>query len=152
MQTENSATMLSSYPGWQNFQFSPNNHYWFFFLHILLSTIAFKLLQLLHQNIYIFSQEMFGSVPIYNIDVQTFGGKWHQNWHRNVKKTPWQHASPGARPYLMHHSVMWKLLSGMQDRFTNNVRSSRGGGRAVIMIYSLELAIIRLRNIYGGMK
>ena len=27
--------MPNSYPEWRNFQFAPNNHYWFFFLHTL---------------------------------------------------------------------------------------------------------------------
>ena len=35
--------MPNSYPEWQNFQFAPNNHYWFFFLHTLPSMIVFKL-------------------------------------------------------------------------------------------------------------
>ena len=35
--------MPNSYPEWQNFQFTPNNHYGFFFLHTFPSTIAFKL-------------------------------------------------------------------------------------------------------------
>ena len=35
--------MPNSYPEWRNFQFSPNNHYGFFFLHTLPSTIAFRL-------------------------------------------------------------------------------------------------------------
>ena len=35
--------MPNSYPEWQNSQFARNDHYWFFFLHILPSTIAFEL-------------------------------------------------------------------------------------------------------------
>ena len=34
------------YPEWQNFQFAPNNHYKFFFLHTLSSNIVFKLLNM----------------------------------------------------------------------------------------------------------
>ena len=55
MQIDNSVTKLTvrhheacrmmpnSYPEWWNFQFAPINHYWFFFLHTLPSTIVFKL-------------------------------------------------------------------------------------------------------------
>ena len=35
--------ILSSYPEYQNFQFAPNNHCGFFFLHALPSTIALRL-------------------------------------------------------------------------------------------------------------
>ena len=31
------------------------------------------------QNIYIFGQEMYGSAPVYDVDVETFGGKLRQN-------------------------------------------------------------------------
>ena len=42
--------MQNSYPEWRNFHFAPNNHYSFFFLHTLPSTIVFKLeYALLHQ-------------------------------------------------------------------------------------------------------
>ena len=67
MRIENSATrvtarhregcrvMSNSYPKWWNFQFAPNNHYGFFFLHTLPSTIAFRLEYVL---IYQFYTEM----------------------------------------------------------------------------------------------
>ena len=42
---------------------------------------------------------MFGSAPIWDVDVRTFGGKWRKNWSRDVKnwrhdvkKTTWRHA------------------------------------------------------------
>ena len=35
--------MPNSYPEWRDFQFAPNNHYGFFFLYTLPSTIAFRL-------------------------------------------------------------------------------------------------------------
>ena len=42
--------MQTSYPEWRNFQFAPNNHYRFVFLHTLPSTIIFKLeYALLHE-------------------------------------------------------------------------------------------------------
>ena len=44
--------MLNSYPEWQNFQFAPNKHYWFFFLHTLSSTIVFRLEYLLFYQLY----------------------------------------------------------------------------------------------------
>ena len=55
----------NSYPEWRNFQFAPNNHYWFFFLHTLSSNLGVILL--LRWNNYIFDQDMFGSVPIYDV-------------------------------------------------------------------------------------
>ena len=53
--------MPNSYPKWQNFQFPPNNHFGFFFLHTTASTIAFKRLYAL------FSQ--------YNAEISTFSVK-----------------------------------------------------------------------------
>ena len=44
--------MPNSYPEWRNFQFAPNNHYRFFFLHTLPSTIAFRLECVLFCHIY----------------------------------------------------------------------------------------------------
>ena len=55
LRIENSVTMVTvqhreacrvmpnSYPETRDFQFAPNNHYGFFFLHTLPSTIAFRL-------------------------------------------------------------------------------------------------------------
>ena len=40
-------------------------------------------------NIYICVLEMIGSSPIYDDDVETFGGKWPRNWSQ---KTSWRHA------------------------------------------------------------
>ena len=44
--------LQNSYLEWQNFQFAPNNHYWFFFLHALSSTIVFKLEYVLFYQVY----------------------------------------------------------------------------------------------------
>ena len=44
--------MPNSYPEWRNFQFEPNNHYRFFFLHTLPSTIAFRLEYVLFYQLY----------------------------------------------------------------------------------------------------
>ena len=84
MRIENSVTRVTvrhheacrvkpnSYPEWRNFQFAPNNHYRFCFLHTLPSMIVFKLgfalfYQLMRWNKYSLGQEMFGSVPIYDV-------------------------------------------------------------------------------------
>ena len=45
-------TRPDSYPEWQNFPFAPNNHYGFFFLRTLPSTIAFKLEYVLYYEFY----------------------------------------------------------------------------------------------------
>ena len=79
-QHEACRVMRNSYPEWRNFQFAPNNHYGFFLLHIVPSTIAFRLEYVLFYQTdadltTIFDQEMFGSVPIQDVDVETFGGK-----------------------------------------------------------------------------
>ena len=87
--------MPNSYPDWWNFQFAPNNHYGFLFLHTLPTTIAFKLEYVLFYQFYaeittFFNQEMFGSVPIEDVDVETFGGNdvnmtsEHEKWRQNV--------------------------------------------------------------------
>ena len=44
--------MPNSYPEWRNFQFTPNCHDWFFFLHTLPWTIAFKLEYVLFYQFY----------------------------------------------------------------------------------------------------
>ena len=44
--------MPNSYPEWSNFQFDPHNHYRFFFLRTLLSTVAFRLDYVLFYQFY----------------------------------------------------------------------------------------------------
>ena len=44
--------MPNSHPELRDFQFAPNNHYGFFFLHILTSTIAFWLEYVLFYQFY----------------------------------------------------------------------------------------------------
>ena len=56
-------------PEWRNFQFAPKNHYGFFFLHTLPSTIAFKLEYVLFYQFCakittFFDQEKFGTAPV----------------------------------------------------------------------------------------
>ena len=70
-------------------------------------------LSLLRWNIYIFGQEMFGWAPTHDIDVKTFGGKWHQNWRHNVKKSPSHHAGESSyTPWYKMDRVkrIWYLL------------------------------------------
>ena len=49
---ETCRVMPNSYPEWWNFQFTPNNHYGFFFLRTFPLTIAFKLLPALFYQYY----------------------------------------------------------------------------------------------------
>ena len=77
-------------PSWWNFQFAPKNHYELFFLHILHSTIAFRLeyvlfYQFCAQIATFFDQEKFGTAPILSVDVETFGGNWRQYVKNDVK-------------------------------------------------------------------
>ena len=88
--------MLNIYPEWQNFQYTQNSHYGFFFLHTLPSANASNLN--MHYSInfmlkypYFRSRKVrFGS---YLRHWRNVGGKWHQNWHHTVQKTSWQDSS-----------------------------------------------------------
>ena len=68
-----------------------------------LKTSICIILLLLHWNIYIFGQEMFGLAPTYDIKTEMSGGKWCQHLD------------------IMHESsytllvVTWKFLLGMQE-------------------------------------
>ena len=95
--------MANSYPEWWNFQFAPHNHFGFFFLHTLPSTIAFKLEYALFYKFYsiisICSQDLFGSVPQW---------RWHWNvWWKmtqNIKTTSWCHAQESSYfPHVRAH-------------------------------------------------
>ena len=48
-----SLVMPNSYPAWRNFHFAHKNHYGFFFLHTLPSTIGFRLEYSLFYDIYL---------------------------------------------------------------------------------------------------
>ena len=83
---ENSVTRVTvcHLAEWRNFQFEPNNHHRFFFLHTLLSTIAFRLEYVLFYQFYakitIFFRSrnvQFGSSLIG--DVETFGKNCREN-------------------------------------------------------------------------
>ena len=86
--------MPNSYPEWPNFQSVPNNHYGFFFLHTLRSTIAFRLeyvlvLSILCRNNFIFQSRnvWFGSYlrcKRWNdlkkmVNMKSKHAKWRQN-------------------------------------------------------------------------
>ena len=71
-------------PEWRSFQFAPKNHYGFFFLRTLHSTIAFRFEYVLFYQFYarittFFDQEKFGTAPLLYVDVETFGGNWREN-------------------------------------------------------------------------
>ena len=66
-------------PEWRNFQFASKNHYGFIFLHTLLSKIVFKTFHMRYCINITWTIYMIGSVSIYDVDVETFGGKWRQN-------------------------------------------------------------------------
>ena len=66
-------------PECRNFQLTPKNHYGFFFLHTLPSTIAFRLECVLFYQFYakittFFDQEKFGTAHLLYVDIETFGG------------------------------------------------------------------------------
>ena len=91
--------MKNSYPEWQNFQFAPKNHYGFFFLHTLPSTItkcyfiSFTLNYLNLQS----RTDWFGSSQL-TLTSRTFDGKWHQ-------KDTWCHVH---KSHLTREGVMGK--------------------------------------------
>ena len=76
-------------------------HYGFFFLHTLPSTIAFRLEYVLFYQFYaniatFFDLEKFGTAPLLDVDVETFGGNWRENDVKMSKMTSktsyWRHA------------------------------------------------------------
>ena len=92
----------------------------FFFLHTLLSTIAFwprcalkTIYSLWSRNV----PEIFSLPPTYDIDVEMFGGKWPLKWHFAKKDPEVMHESCLIPPSLYFHvpSVIWKFQSDMQE-------------------------------------
>ena len=91
--------MPNSYPSDGFFNLHRRNimdSFFFFFLHTLPLTIAFKLEYVLFYQFYakittFFDQEKFGMAPLLYTDVETFGGNWCENnvktskRHQNVK-------------------------------------------------------------------
>ena len=87
-----------------------------FFLHTLPSTIASRLecvlIDQLYAEIATFShEEMLGSVPIWDVDVETFGGKLMSTWGQDVKNdirtsksSSWHHARESSyTPCVRRH-------------------------------------------------
>ena len=96
-------------PEWRNFQFAPQSHYGFFFLlHTLLSTIAFRLEYVLFYQFYskittFFDQEKFGTPPLLYFDVKTFRGNWREDDIKTSKSSYWRHARESSyTPHVRH--------------------------------------------------
>ena len=73
------------HPEWLNFQFTPKNHYRFFFLHTLPLTTTFSIENVLlyyqfHARITTFSSK---KCSVRQVDVKTFGTKWCKKWRQN---------------------------------------------------------------------
>ena len=100
-------------PKWRNFQFALKNHYGFFFLHTLPSTIAFRLEYVLFYQFYtkittFFDQEKFGTTPLLHVDIETFGGNWLEMTSKRQKmmwkSSSWRHARKSSyTPHLRWH-------------------------------------------------
>ena len=115
----------NSYPEWRNFQFAPNYHYGFFFLHTLPSTIAFRLEYMLFYHI--------------NAEITTFSIKrcsvrflsntltskrLKENWRQHDVKTSkmtsklssWRHARESSYiPRVRRHFLAPVGFTGMQE-------------------------------------
>ena len=110
---ENSVTRVTvrhheQLPEWRNFQFAPNNHYGFFFLHTLPSTITFRLEYVFYQFYAkittFFDKENFGAVSLLYVDVETFGRNWRQNVKNDVKTSYRSHARDSSyTPHVRRH-------------------------------------------------
>ena len=103
----------NSYPEWRIFKFTPHNHYGFFFLHTLPSTITFRLEYVLFYQIYaeitiFFNQEMFDSVPVYDIEVKMF---CRNRLQHDVKTSKLSSYNPPPHTKWQHFLVP----SGMQE-------------------------------------
>ena len=102
-------------PEVRNFQFAPKNHYGFFFLHTLPSTIAFGLEYVLFYQFYakittFFDQEKFGTAPLLYV-WQKLKWKWCKdvkNYVKTSKSSYWCHAqessyTPLVRQHFLAH-------------------------------------------------
>ena len=102
-----SRVMPNSYPEWQNFQFEPNNNYRFFFLHTLLSTIAFRLEYVLfyqfyaQNNYFFFRSRNVRLATLLYVEIETFGGNWREN---DIKTSKLISKHQNRHPYVMHES------------------------------------------------
>ena len=97
--------MLNSYPEWRHFQFAPNNHYGFFFLHTLPSTIAFRFEYVL---VYQFYAEITTFVSIKKCLFGSYLRCWRWNdwqWRQHdVKTCKMTSKRHNRRPVFMHKS------------------------------------------------
>ena len=90
----------------------PKNHYGFFFLHTLPSTIAFRFEYVLFYQFYakittFLDQEKFDMAPLLYNDVETFGRNWLENDVKTSKMTSkssyWCHARESSyTPHVRH--------------------------------------------------
>ena len=71
---ETCRVMPNSYPSDRNFQFAPTNHYGFFFLPTLHSTIAFRLEYVLFYECYAKITTFFDQEKKQYVDAETFSG------------------------------------------------------------------------------
>ena len=96
-----------------NFQFAPKNHYEFFFLHTLPSTISCRLEYVLFYLFYakitiFFDPSKFAMALLLYLDVETFGGNWRENdvnmSNITSKSSYWHHARVSSyTPHVRRH-------------------------------------------------
>ena len=100
--------MPNSYPEWRNFQFAPNNHYGFFFLHTCHSTIAFGLE-------YVLFYQTYAEITTFFRSRYVRFGSYLRCWSRNVWRKNWrQHDEMTSKrqnsyPDAMHESRLIPL-------------------------------------------
>ena len=82
------------YSEWRNFQFAPNSHNGFFFLHTLPLTYASKLENVLFYQFYskisiFFDKKSSVQLLFRALMSKHLAKKWLQKWRCTIKKTPW---------------------------------------------------------------
>ena len=93
-------------PECRNFQFAPETHYWFFFLHTLPSTIAFRLE-------YVLVYQFYAKITIFRSRKFRYGS-FLIRWRRNVwRKLTWNDVKTSKSSY-------WR--NARQSSYTPNVR------------------------------
>ena len=115
-------------PEWLNFQSVPHNHYGFFFLHTLPSTLAFRLEYVLFYQCYdkiatFFDQEKFGMAPLLYVDVEIFRENWRANDINTSKMTS---KRQNRRTDIMHES---RLKPSCKTTFLNPGQVHANPGR-----------------------
>ena len=93
---------------WRNFQFAPKNHYGFFFLHTLPSTVAVRLEYVLFYQFYAIittfvDQKKFGMAPLLYVDIKKFGGNWREN---NVKTSKMTSKHQNRYTDVLHENLL----------------------------------------------